>query len=254
MAACKLELDRLIDSTSSRLPYTHFISLPLPALEPSFRRFQSSVLSPELASSAGLHPSIFVRPTSLHLTLFMLALPSPALVALAASTLSSLRPALLPLLPSSGLTLSFGRLATMNDQPQRAHVVYVAVKEEDGGGGEGTRALKAVTGALLDGFVHAGLLSEAEVRRKALWKMKRGADGQQQREVNVLYHLTVINTKHRAGRGDRRQPVDASGMMQQLGQQDWGETRVERCELSQLHWNHQTNFYSCDATIQLSPS
>ena len=233
-----------MQSALSRLPYTHFLSLPLPTFVPFFSSLQSSILSS--ITSSGLEPSIFVRPTSLHLTLAMLHLPTPPLIQHAASVLSSLRPALTPLL-SSPLEVHLRGLASFQ-QGGAAHVVYVDLEE-----GEGLERIREVGRALVEGMVEGGVLSEGECRKQGL--VNEG-------KLTVKLHVTCINTKHRKsgagdrgerGRGGRRQAVDAREILERFGDVDWGVGLVSTCELSRLGWDNRTNFYPRDGSVSLLP-
>ena len=60
-----------------RRDYTHFVSIPLPGAAPVYAALRDSVmLDAATAAAAGLHPSVWVSPASLHLTVVMLKLDS----------------------------------------------------------------------------------------------------------------------------------------------------------------------------------
>ena len=256
VARCGVAVEEWLQWLLEQQPYTHFLCLPLPSFVPVCERLQATILR-ELPSAPGLDASVFVRPTSLHLTLAMLRLPTPALVQHAASTLSSLQPALAPLL-SSPLSVRLRGLRSFQP-PAHAHVVYVQPDESH----PSYSRLRAVCRALLEGMVDGGVTT-----RKDCEAQKLLAAG----ELTTKLHATLINTKHRAneaaaraagggergrgrGRGGgegRRQPVDASELLRRFGDVDWGEGVVSTAEVSALSWDTATSFYPCAGRVQLT--
>jgi hypothetical protein len=141
---------------------THFLALPI-GHHAELRSAISSLTSSWLAHSPpidGLDPSIVVNPRRLHLTLGVMALVPPSLpnhhdrnteqvselnLDGATALLASLAPRIRALLERSPLRVPLGRLAVMQSDPTRAHVLYV---EPDLRSPEGRR-LRAVCGACL---------------------------------------------------------------------------------------------------------
>jgi len=150
---------------------THFLALPIghhAALRSAISALTSSWLAHEPPID-GLDPSIIINPRRLHLTLGVMALappnnhnhnhnhsrdreqgsePQPELeldLAGATRLLASLAPGIRALLEHSPLRIPLGRLAVMQSDPTRAHVLYV---EPDLRSPEGRR-LRAVCGACL---------------------------------------------------------------------------------------------------------
>jgi activating signal cointegrator complex subunit 1 len=138
---------------------THFLALPIghhAALRSTISALTSSWLAHEPPVD-GLDPSIVVHPRRLHLTLGTMALAPPNNhnrdrdreqeqeqdLAGATRLLASLAPGIRALLEHSLLRIPLGRLAVMQPDPARAHVLYV---EPDLRSPEGRR-LRAVCGA-----------------------------------------------------------------------------------------------------------
>ncbi len=124
---------------------THFLALPI-GHHPELRNAMSALTSSWLAHEPpieGLDRSIIVHPRRLHLTLGVMALttttsrPDPNCeqsqqgqeqqhdLTSAAALLASLAPRIHALLARSPLRVPLGRLATMQQDPERAHVLYV---------------------------------------------------------------------------------------------------------------------------------
>ena len=251
----KQAIDRLLTNIIADCPYTHFLSFPLPSFHSSLDTFRSTVLS-AFPTAAGLEPSIFVRPTSLHFTILMLALPTSHHVQRAAAALTSLS---VPM--SDGVIIRLRGLAVMNDKPEAAHVLYIQPDDSS------KQQLTALASRLIAGMRQAGVLSDSEVRKqRLLWRDKTSGED----KANVKWHATILNTKHRrragggktdleSGKGsgrsghawNKRQSVDVSGVLAQHDGMDWGEGAVSVCELSALSWDNTTNYYPCEAKLLL---
>jgi activating signal cointegrator complex subunit 1 len=146
---------------------THFLALPI-GHHPELRNAISALTSSWLAHEPpieGLDPSIVVHPRRLHLTLGVMTLtstsspnpnPNPSSgqgqgqeqeqehgLASATALLASLAPRLRALLAQNPLRVPLDRLAVMQPDPTRAHVLYAEpdLRSTDG------RRLRAVCGA-----------------------------------------------------------------------------------------------------------
>ena len=135
---------------------THFLALPI-GHHPELRNAMSALSSSWLAHEPpieGLDPSIVVHPRRLHLTLGVMALSQPDTssgqgqrqrhdLAGATALLDSLAPRIRAVLAQSPLRVPLGRLAVMQSDPTRAHVLYAEpdLRSPDG------RRLRAVCGA-----------------------------------------------------------------------------------------------------------
>jgi activating signal cointegrator complex subunit 1 len=148
---------------------THFLALPI-GHHPELRNAMSALSSSWLAHEPpidGLDPSIVVPPRRLHLTLGVMALASPNPNAnpnagtssggqgardLAAATalLDSLAPRIRAVLGQNPVRVPLGRLATMQSDPERAHVLYAEpdLRSPDG---QRLRAVCGACAAFLDG-------------------------------------------------------------------------------------------------------
>jgi len=156
---------------------THFLALPI-GHHPELRSAVSALTSSWLAQDPpieGLDASIVVNPRRLHLTLGVMALPPAAAVAVAASRqeqqgppepvrdlasatalLASLAPRIRSVLAHDPLRVPLGRLAIMQPDPARAHVLYV---EPDLRSPDGHR-LRAVCDLVHGAFREAGFLAD----------------------------------------------------------------------------------------------
>ncbi|KAH9970923.1 AKAP7 2'5' RNA ligase-like domain-containing protein [Russula compacta] len=182
---------------------THFLALPIghhAGLRDAIAALTSSWLAHE-PPIEGLDPSIVVHPRRLHFTLGVMALkdippPPPQSsdrdrdrghghdLAGATALLASLAPRVRALLAHNDpLRVPLGRLAVMQPDPARAHVLYV---EPDLRSPDGQR-LRAVCDLVRGAFKEAGFLADA------------------QRPLKL--HCTILNTKYRRrtpSQGQRR--------------------------------------------------
>src|SRR5258708_7629707 len=142
------------NSDNKRSRPTHFLALPI-GHHPELRNAMSALTSSWLAHEPpidGLDPSIVIHPRRLHLTLGVMALtsssnpnPDPGSRDLASATglLTSLAPRIRTLLAQNHVRVPLGRLAIMQPDPERAHVLYAEpdLRSSDG------RRLRAVCDA-----------------------------------------------------------------------------------------------------------
>ncbi|KAF8495772.1 AKAP7 2'5' RNA ligase-like domain-containing protein [Russula emetica] len=188
----------------SRQRPTHFLALPI-GHHPELRNAISSLTSSWLAHEPpieGLDPSIIVHPRRLHLTLGVMTLtslpspnpnPNPTAnsnseqeqqrdLASATALLDSLAPRLRALLAQNPLRVPLDRLAIMQPDPARAHVLYAEpdLRSTDG------RRLRAVCELAHGAFKEAGFVAD---------------------DRPLKLHCTLLNTSHRrTPPGQRRGP------------------------------------------------
>ena len=190
VARTAADVESIVQSILSRMPYTHFLCLPLPTFVPAFERLKADVLSSLPPCTAGLSSSIFVRPTSLHVTLAMLHLPSPSLIQHAVTTLASLLPSpSSPLVSPPPVGVRLTGLASFQ-RAREAHVVYAVVDE----GWDGYWRVVEVCRRVVVGMVEGGVLGWGEVGKQGLLSVGGEWKGK--------LHVTVINTKHRRVEGE----------------------------------------------------
>ncbi|KAH9165931.1 kinase A anchor protein [Lactarius sanguifluus] len=182
---------------------THFLALPIGHhghLRSTVQALTASWLAHDPPID-GLDPSIVVQPRRLHLTLGVMTLapspPSRAAVdpaaekepetecdlAAAARLLADLAPRIRGVLARAPLRVPLGRLAVMQPDPTRAHVLYAEpdISSPDG------RRLRAVCELIRNAFMEAGFL--AADRRP------------------LKLHCTLLNTNYRRPMlGQRRAP------------------------------------------------
>ncbi|XP_048609076.1 activating signal cointegrator 1 complex subunit 1 isoform X1 [Brassica napus] len=234
-------VDEVVKSPS--LDYSHFVSLPLaihPELVAKLVNFQNSILGnqsiagdkQDVQSSTlfdlGIEKSIFIKPSTFHLTVLMLKLWKKDRFNTARDVLKSISPGVMDALDNRPLFIRLKGLDCMRGSLAKARVLYIPV-EEIGDEGRLLRACKVIT----DAFVKAGLVLEKDANQ------------------SLKLHATVMNVRHRK-RKDKRKKMDtfdAREIHKQFGNEDWGEYLIQEAHLSQRFVFDQSGYYRCCASI-----
>lgn len=89
VSAAAEQVLQLVDAVERRMEYTHFVSLPLPALQPAVQSLQDAMRAlPPLSAMPDADAAAWMTPPArFHVTLLMLKLPHPALVEAAGQVL-----------------------------------------------------------------------------------------------------------------------------------------------------------------------
>ncbi|KKA28766.1 hypothetical protein TD95_005397 [Thielaviopsis punctulata] len=202
---------------------THFLCIPLvtpisqPQLQTSLSSFRDALLTNPLLSSS--IPLDAVRPLgTLHLTLGVMALPTPAAVSRALAVLSGLRPReILASLrgtrgtPTGGLALSLAGLKSMQMDVKQCSVLYAEPRDGEG-------VVQGFCERVRAEFVRAGVVQE---------------DGR-----GLLLHATIVNTVYVPGQGrgkKKRLVMDAEEAVQLFEGQEWCvDVPVDRIAICQM--------------------
>mmetsp|Transcript_34668 Transcript_34668/g.79064 ORF Transcript_34668/g.79064 Transcript_34668/m.79064 type:complete len:313 (-) Transcript_34668:152-1090(-) len=238
-AATRIQM--LVDSALESMPYTHFVSVPLvhAAFATELGKLISNVKE-NFASAQGFDESLFVSPKKLHLTLFMLKLPSPDAVRRASNILNGVCAAHCADLQKGtpGLSLGLHGLEYMNDDPSEVDVLFARVSPAS------ENPLAKLCEALIKTFAASELLPESEVERQRL----RRPDG----SLGVKLHATVMSSKYRRNGGPQRQPFDASGILASYKDVPLGQADIPALHLSVLGpVDASTGYYTAASRAQL---
>lgn len=74
VSAAKTRIELIVDAATERLPYTHFLSIPLPGCVANVAAWKGEVLAKPAADVGDVSEELFNEPKQLHLTLLMLKL------------------------------------------------------------------------------------------------------------------------------------------------------------------------------------
>lgn len=179
------------------------------------------------ASDFGIDKSIFIKPTTFHLTVLMLKLWNKERVNAASGVLKSISSKVIDALDNRPISIRLKGLDTMRGSLSKARVLYAPVEEI---GSEG-RLLSACQ-VIINAFVEAGLVLEKDAKQK------------------LKLHATVMNARHRKGKRRRKNDsFDARGIFKQFGSEDWGEYLIREAHLSQRFVFDENGYYHCCASI-----
>ncbi|XP_010465636.1 PREDICTED: uncharacterized protein LOC104745952 isoform X1 [Camelina sativa] len=198
-------------------------SIPIVSYPPKAKAKSSTLLD------LGIEKSIFIKPTTFHLTVLMLKLWNKDRVNAARDILKSISPSVMDALDNRPIFIRLKGLDCMRGPLAKARVIYVPV-EEIGDEGRLLRACQVIT----DAFVKAGLVLEKDAKQ------------------SLKLHATVMNARHRKRRKDNRKRMetfDAREIHKQFGNEDWGEYLIREAHLSQRFVFDQNGYYRCCASI-----
>ncbi|XP_042021977.1 uncharacterized protein LOC121769288 isoform X4 [Salvia splendens] len=193
----------------------------------SYPAKESKATSSSKMIDSGIEKSIFIKPTTFHLTVLMLKLWNKERVKSATEVLQSVSSKVMDALENRPLSIRLKGLDCMRGSKAKAFVLYAPVKEI-GGEGRLLRACKVIT----DAFVDAGLVV--------------GNDAGQ-----LKLHATLMNARHRKRktRSARVDPFDARGIFDLYGNEEWGEYCISEAHLSQRFAFDENGYYHCCASI-----
>ncbi|KAL1538329.1 hypothetical protein AAHA92_27088 [Salvia divinorum] len=193
----------------------------------SYPAKESKATSSSKMIDSGIEKSIFIKPTTFHLTVLMLKLWNKERVKSAREVLQSVSSKVMDALENRPLSIRLKGLDCMRGSKAKAFVLYAPV-EEIGGEGRLLRACKVIT----DAFVDAGLVV--------------GNDAAQ-----LKLHATLMNARHRKRktRSARVEPFDARGIFELYDNEEWGEYCISEAHLSQRFAFDENGYYHCCASI-----
>ncbi|XP_042024880.1 uncharacterized protein LOC121772026 isoform X1 [Salvia splendens] len=193
----------------------------------SYPAKESKATSSSKMIDSGIEKSIFIKPTTFHLTVLMLKLWNKERVKSATEVLQSVSSKVMDALENRPLSIRLKGLDCMRGSKAKAFVLYAPV-EEIGGEGRLLRACKVIT----DAFVDAGLVVGNDAGQPKL-------------------HATLMNARHRKRktRSARVDPFDARGIFDLYGNEEWGEYCISEAHLSQRFAFDENGYYHCCASI-----
>ncbi|PVD18764.1 hypothetical protein C0Q70_21316 [Pomacea canaliculata] len=239
--SAKTRIEVLVDSARQRLPFTHFLSIPVQGEDvvEKFEDFKFQVIEDKRDSR--IDATIFQNPQKLHLTIGTMVLLGESEIQQARNLLHDCYIHYIsPILNQEPLMVDVQGLEYMNDDPGAVDVLYAKIKPGP------AAAKQALADVLVDKFSEAKLM-------------------QRQRE-QVKLHLTVMNTLFRKDPGEGSAPLpqntrgsvrdresfNASLILRTLGGFDFGSFQVDRIELSQRYSTGPNGYYISSACVHLS--
>ncbi|KAJ1733966.1 activating signal cointegrator 1 complex subunit [Coemansia biformis] len=223
---------QIVDANISKVPYTHFVSIPIAdqAVQRKVGEFQRDAEGGLLRAVAS---SSFVRPGSLHITLGMLRLLTPADVAEAVKLLKSLEEDIRQLLGSRPLVVKIGQLAAMESDPAKARVIYARAEDfEDQDKGR----LQRLCYFVRDRFDREGYIDE-------------------KRELKI--HVSLVRAKPARGseasgaETDGGFTVNAAPLLREFGALSFGVSRLGQVQIARRFRHTENGAYESDGSVPL---
>ncbi|XP_029733477.2 activating signal cointegrator 1 complex subunit 1 [Aedes albopictus] len=244
VTACRQRIELIVLAARNKQHFTHFLSIPMTSdeIKSNYIKFREKVLT-ELPSGFHLDESLFQKPEKLHLTLCMMSLMDNVDRAHAAQLLQDCRESIIKItLAEFGpIEVHLRGLAYMNDDPSSVDVLYAKVESEP---------LQRIADQLMEYFIANGLI-------------KREYD-------HVKLHATLINStfgrhkahssgdeaggddkKHHRHQRHRRERFDATEILREFGDFDFGVQTVTEIHLSQRFSTACNGFYEATGMIKL---
>ncbi|CEM08630.1 unnamed protein product [Vitrella brassicaformis CCMP3155] len=279
--SAKAEVEIIIEREMDRLPYTHFISLPLTGGDVVSRveKWQQDAMRRGYRSIDG---SLFMPARRLHFTVCMLRLHTQAQVDKCAQLLQSLSKDIYDAVNTRTVLVRLKGLFILNDDPSSVDVVYTGDREKK----EVQQRINAMCDVIFKALIHEGLTSPSELHRQRLLDTSGTS-------AHLNLHATLINTKYRykkaavpppspspdaeyaddpdcsqptRGRTNRPrgrgggppsamppgEPIDATGLLRDFANAvDYGEVRVPGVHLSRLDAFDESGYYEKVAAVAL---
>ncbi|CAA7057982.1 unnamed protein product [Microthlaspi erraticum] len=173
----------------------------------------------------GIDKSIFVSPSTFHLTVVMLKLGNKESVDAAQDILKSISSSVRHALDNRPVYIRLKGLDCMSGSLDKTRVLYAPVEEV---GHEG-RLLSACH-VIIDAFVNAGFAGkDAKSRLKLL--------------------ATVMNASYRKDKSKKMDTFDAREIHRAFGNKDWGEYLIREAHLSKRFWYDSIGYFHCCASL-----
>mmetsp|Transcript_37057 Transcript_37057/g.104617 ORF Transcript_37057/g.104617 Transcript_37057/m.104617 type:complete len:370 (-) Transcript_37057:181-1290(-) len=216
-----------------RLPYTHFVSIPLTSAEMQRRieEFRDRLVAdPRAAAEWKVFPETFQLPQKFHQTIAVLKLYTAGMRNAAQQVLKSFEGCL----KGVPMKIAVRGLDIMNDDPSECHNLYAKLSDS---GTDGTSGIQAFCDRVVQALSEADLLP--------------GKDA-----GDVKLHATLLSSKFAARRGEaatregggaagklRRDPFDARAILAEEGGADFGEHSMECIHLSTMGPSGPDGYY-----------
>ncbi|KDR15561.1 activating signal cointegrator 1 complex subunit 1 [Zootermopsis nevadensis] len=239
VSAARRRIDLIVMSARQKQQFTHFISVPFigDSIRKRFVEFKESVLH-ICKNSRGIDASIFQTPEKLHLTLGTLVIMDAVEREKAAQTLAECKESVIaPLLQNRPLVVCMVGVEYMNDDPAEVDVLYGKVRVKDR-----SQVLQQIADQVADRFSSKGLM--------------------QKQYEQVKLHVTLMNTRFRSeesepdisgGKRKPRESFDATGILKNFCDFDFGEQTVDSIHLSlRFSTSGSSGYYQATASVSFS--
>ncbi|KAJ1813951.1 activating signal cointegrator 1 complex subunit, partial [Coemansia sp. RSA 2599] len=209
------------------VPYTHFISLPISDIDVQRRvkQFQDDVAREFLRD---VDCRTFVDPGSLHITVGMLRLLTPAQVAGAIEYLKSLHAQIYDILGTRSLVVNIGRIKAMEQNPAKARVLYTLAEDFEAS----DNRLQRLCAFLRESFTNAGYIDE-------------------KRDLTI--HVTVIKARssERAEGTRSCAGINAVPLLKKHDMLSFGTCRLGQVQIARRFLHTESGAYESEGAVLL---
>eukprot|EP01061_Rhynchopus_euleeides_P007100 TRINITY_DN16084_c0_g1_i1.p1 TRINITY_DN16084_c0_g1~~TRINITY_DN16084_c0_g1_i1.p1 ORF type:complete len:436 (+),score=175.36 TRINITY_DN16084_c0_g1_i1:104-1309(+) len=239
-------IEYIVESSREKLPYTHFLSIPLDmaSLQPRVSSLLQEIRTKHCGGACNIEPAMVQKEAKLHLTVLMLRLYGEDSLKKAAASLRKCQTMIQQIFTEADKLHVLG-VDCMNDDPTQVHVAYLKIVED-----EVQQKLLDVIDQVSKEFILAGLCTSREA------------------EGNKLLHATIVNSLWRrsaaepaedeegdedellAKRKDVRVPFDMTPLFEAYESVDLGKHKLMRMEVSVKQAEKgETGYYKSLASI-----
>ncbi|KAI8318312.1 hypothetical protein GQ54DRAFT_300503 [Martensiomyces pterosporus] len=238
----------IVEENTQRVPYTHFLSLPIGDLDVQRRvkGFQDDVAKEFFKN---LDDSSMINPASLHVTVGMLRLLTPAEVAKAVELLKSLHKEIYDILGTRSLVVNLAKPTAMEANPSRARIIYLQVEDF-----EQNSRLERVCEVVRSRFDEAGYIDEkrplkihATVIRATPKEPASTADDE--RAAGESKAIDAEKDSHDGSKRSAR--INAVPMMKKYGALSFGTCRIGQVQIAKRFHYTDSGAYDNDGFIAL---
>ncbi|XP_014203478.1 activating signal cointegrator 1 complex subunit 1 [Copidosoma floridanum] len=221
--SARTRIDLLIETSRSKLEFTHFISIPanFDEVKGNFKKFKDDILENCGIGARGIQEEIFQKPEKLHLTIIMLVLLDEEDRTKAVEALNTCKTDIvMPILNKNGpIEVEYRGVEIMNDDPREVEILYIKVHDESG-------CLQQISNKIADYFIDEGLTRRQYDR--------------------VKLHMTAMNTHFlldETQEYQKRGTFDASYVLETHENTYFGKALLTEIHLSLKHSKSVKNGY-----------
>ncbi|XP_011306067.1 activating signal cointegrator 1 complex subunit 1 [Fopius arisanus] len=231
--SCRNRMDLLVEKAKIKMPPTHFVSIPLNTEEiiQSYERFRERIVNDPDFKNMRIDEKMFVKPTTLHVTIGMLLLLDEKTTKEAADVLNEcvetiVKPIIKGL--SKPLVVKIQGVDCMNDDPEKVTVVYGTIPTNE--------TLQEMANKIFQFFIQKQLMKVTYTE-------------------NVKLHMTLIKSSKVVPidqrRGSRKIDFNAREILSTFKDYNFGEMELKHLEICHRHSKNDDGSYKTIAKVEL---
>ncbi|CAO3591398.1 unnamed protein product [Absidia cylindrospora] len=224
-------IDTFLQQAFERAKPTHFLSFPTTSTFATRKldNFHKSILSSTF-HAPGLEPDMLIPSGKLHITLGIFKLLSQTDVEETVAFLKNDIPSVISdiMEQEQVLSIRLKRLAVMQENPRKAHVLYIQAEDETK-----NKVLEKLCGTIRDKMIDAGYM--------------------QKEDRPLKIHITLIKTKARQNEdGEEERPTfNAQPILKTHGDLDLGVVHLDKLHLNKMASTGPGGVYISEGSISI---